>query len=82
MEKLQKLNTDLRSILEDYFKTNIWTDWKDISALHPKSSSSSSLFRDGKCTNLTNVLFVTISMPLQRKRNMSIWSGLYLQYVF
>ena len=45
MEKLQKLNTDLRSILEDYFKTNIWTDWKDISALHPQSSSSSSLFR-------------------------------------
>ena len=45
MEKPQKLNTDLRSILEDYFKTNIWTDWKDISALHPQSSSSSSLFR-------------------------------------
>ena len=54
MEKLQKLNTDLRSVLEHYFKTNIWSDWKDISALHPQSSSSSSssLFRmeSYKCT--------------------------------
>ena len=53
IEKLQKLNMDLRSVLENYFKTNIWSDWKDISALHPQSSSpSSSLFRmeSYKCT--------------------------------
>ena len=26
MEKLQKLNMDLRSVLENYFKTNIWSE--------------------------------------------------------
>ena len=26
MEEFQKLNTDLMSILDEYFSTNIWTD--------------------------------------------------------
>ena len=30
---LDKLNRDLINILEQYFHTNIWSDWKDIRAL-------------------------------------------------
>ena len=36
---LDQLNQDLTNILEQYFYTNIWSDWKDISALYPQSSS-------------------------------------------
>ena len=35
---LDKLNRDLINILEQYFHTNIWSDWKDISALFPECS--------------------------------------------
>ena len=35
---LDKLNRDLTNILEQYFYTNIWSDWKDISALYPQCS--------------------------------------------
>ena len=35
---LDKLNRDLINILEQYFYTNIWSDWKDISALYPQCS--------------------------------------------
>ena len=35
---LDKLNQDLTNILEQYFYTNIWSDWKDISALYPQCS--------------------------------------------
>ena len=37
-EILDKLNRDLTNILEQYFYTNIWSDWKDISALYPQCS--------------------------------------------
>ena len=37
-ELLDKLNRDLTNILEQYFHTNIWSDWKDISALFPQCS--------------------------------------------
>ena len=32
------MNRDLTNILEQYFYTNIWSDWKDISALYPQCS--------------------------------------------
>ena len=35
---LDKLNRDLINILEQYFHTNIWSDWKDIRALFPECS--------------------------------------------
>ena len=58
---LEKLNTDLTNILEQYFYTNIWSDWKDISALYPQCSPPFRMenARAYKCTICDSGHFIT-----------------------
>ena len=60
-EILNKLNRDLTNILEQHFFTNIWSDWKDISALYPQCSPPFRMenARAYKCTICDSGHFIT-----------------------
>ena len=54
---LDKLNQDLTNILKQYFYTNIWSDWKDISALYPPFRMENA--QAYKCTICNSGHFIT-----------------------
>ena len=58
---LDQLNRDLTNILEQYFYTNIWSDWKDISAFYSQCSSPFRMenARAYKCTLCDSGHFIT-----------------------